>query len=91
MADSNHSPAGLSSLGRRPKYVHKLKVLPSVNGVGSKMISIDMYCSGVFIILMGHHLGFCKNVFPPLESKLLVMCERIGAPLKIVFDVQYTF
>jgi hypothetical protein len=32
-------------------------------------------------------LDFAKNVFPPLEPKLLVMWERISEALKIVYEV----
>jgi hypothetical protein len=31
-------------------------------------------------------LDFAKNVLPPLEPKLLVMWERIGEALKIVYS-----
>jgi hypothetical protein len=41
--------------------------------------------------LKGHHLGFCRNILPSLEPKILVMCERIGEALKIVLkNVPYT-
>ncbi len=32
-------------------------------------------------------LDFAKNVFPPLEPKLLVMWERISEVLQIVHEV----
>jgi hypothetical protein len=32
-------------------------------------------------------LDFEKNVFPPLEPKLLVMWERISEALQIVYEV----
>jgi hypothetical protein len=32
-----------------------------------------------------------KTVLMPLEPKLLVICERIGEALEIVYDVLYTF
>ncbi len=32
-------------------------------------------------------LYFAKNVFPPLEPKLLVMCERISEALQMVYEV----
>ncbi len=35
-------------------------------------------------------LDFAKNVLPRLESKSLVMSERISTEIKIVYDVQYT-
>jgi hypothetical protein len=30
-------------------------------------------------------LNFAKNILPPLEHKLLVMRERIGEALKVVY------
>ncbi len=42
-------------------------------------------------ILKGQHPGFLKkNVFPPLEPKLLVMWEGIGEALQIVCEVLHT-
>jgi hypothetical protein len=38
-----------------------------------------------FFILQGLHLDFAKNILPPLEPKLLVMWERIGEVLKVVY------
>jgi hypothetical protein len=38
-----------------------------------------------FLILKAHHLGFSRNVLPPLESKLLVMRKRIGEAMKMVY------
>jgi hypothetical protein len=35
--------------------------------------------------LKGQHPGFLKNVFPPLEPKLLVKWEEIGEALHIVY------
>ncbi len=32
-------------------------------------------------------LDFAKNVFPPLELKLLVLWERISEALQIVYEV----
>jgi hypothetical protein len=32
-------------------------------------------------------LDFAKNVFPPLEPKLLVMWERMSEALQIVYEV----
>jgi hypothetical protein len=39
-----------------------------------------------FFILKGQHLGFAKNVLPPLEPKLLVMWERIVEGQKIMYS-----
>jgi hypothetical protein len=32
-------------------------------------------------------LDFARNVFPPLEAKLLVMWERISEALQTVYEV----
>jgi hypothetical protein len=39
-----------------------------------------------FLVLKGHYLVFRINVLPPLEHKLLVMWERIGEALKMVYS-----
>ncbi len=36
-------------------------------------------------------LDSAKNVLKPFESKLLVMCERIGEALEIVQDVLHSY
>jgi hypothetical protein len=40
-----------------------------------------------YFILKGAILDLAKNVFPPLEPKLLLMWERIGEALKMVYSV----
>ncbi len=45
---------------------------------------------GQVFYFKGHHLGFCRNVLPPLEPKLLVFLEKIGEELQIVCEVLYT-
>jgi hypothetical protein len=35
-------------------------------------------------------LDFAKNVLPPLDPNLLVISDRIGEVLKIVYDALYT-
>jgi hypothetical protein len=59
-----------------------LKVLSSENQGGLKVVSIDRYWSSVFLFF----LGFFKKVLLLLEPKLLVMSERIGEALKMVFS-----
>ncbi len=55
------------------------------------MVSNDRYCCSVgvldifFQFLRATNLNFAKNVLPPLEPKLLVMWERIGEALKVVY------
>jgi hypothetical protein len=48
---------------------------------------------GIFILFERNTvLDSAKNVLMPLEPKLLlVMCERIGEALEIMYDVLYTF
>ncbi len=47
---------------------------------------------GIFILFEKDIvLDPAKNVLMPLEPKLLVMCERIGEALEIMYDVLYTF
>jgi hypothetical protein len=48
-----------------------------------------MWCWAFSFILKGHHLEFF--VLMPLEPNLLVMCERIGEALEIVYDVVFTY
>jgi hypothetical protein len=48
-------------------------------------------CGVGHFILKGHHLGFCQKGLVLLDPKLLVMCERIGEALEIVYGVQYSF
>ncbi len=36
-------------------------------------------------------MNSAENVLMPLEPKLLVMCERIGEALEIVYDVLYMY
>jgi hypothetical protein len=44
-----------------------------------------------FLILKGNHCDLQKNVLPPLEPKLLVMWEKIGGVLKMVYSTyQFT-
>jgi hypothetical protein len=50
----------------------------------SMACALVLWCWIFFEILKGHHLRFCKNVFPPLEPKLLVMWERISEALQVV-------
>jgi hypothetical protein len=45
----------------------------------------------IFLALKEKHLGFPeKNIFPPLESKLLVMWEGTSEAPQIVFEVLHT-
>ncbi len=44
-----------------------------------------------FLILKGHHLVFRIKRFAPLEPKLLVMWERIGEVLKMVYSASRYF
>jgi hypothetical protein len=39
----------------------------------------------LFLNLNGKHPVFTSNVLPPLEPKLLVIWERIGEALKMVY------
>jgi hypothetical protein len=40
-----------------------------------------------FFFLRDNILDLAKKVLPPLESKLLVLCESTGNTLKIVYNV----
>jgi hypothetical protein len=57
------------------------------------LVSICRYYSSVgaldilfFLFLRASFLDFAKNDLPPLEPKLLVMWERIGEALKMVYS-----
>ncbi len=57
-----------------------------INGLYICVVVLD-----IFLILKGHHHGFYKkNIFPPLEPKLLVMWERISETLEVVCEVLHT-
>ncbi len=68
------------------------KVLSSENQGGSKVVSIQskdivlvLGCWIYFsLILRATILDFAKTVLPPLETKFLVMCERIGEALNAI-------
>jgi hypothetical protein len=40
-----------------------------------------------FLNFKGTPSGLCKNFFPPLQPKLLVMWERIGEALQFVCEM----
>jgi hypothetical protein len=49
---------------------------------------MDRSCSSVvaldilFLFYKCHRIGFCQNILPLLELKLLVMWEKIGEAMK---------
>jgi hypothetical protein len=61
------------------------------------VVSIDSYrySDGVldifFLVSKGHHLGFGKKHLSLLEPKLLVMWERNGKALKMVYSAYQFF